>query len=90
MAVSHEGEGDICSGLELDTEMLVPEQELLIEIELQREDNWPQWFLSSKSSVSSNWDPHTNVAANSKHLADQRIASWNTNDVHLEPKLILL
>lgn len=42
MAVSHEGEGDICSGLELDTEMLVPELELLIEIELQREDNWPQ------------------------------------------------
>lgn len=24
------------------------------------------------------------------HLADQRIASWSTNDMHLEPKLILL
>ena len=42
IAVSHEGEGDICSGLKLDTEMLVPEQERLIEIGLQREDNWPE------------------------------------------------
>jgi len=30
MGVSPEGEEDICLGLKLDTEMLAPEQELLI------------------------------------------------------------